>query len=29
VAPSGNQAENREDKLQPIAAEGPGLLDQN
>jgi hypothetical protein len=27
VAPPGNQAANREDKLQPIAMEGPGLLD--
>jgi len=27
VAPPGNQAANREDKLQPIAMEGPGVLD--
>jgi len=27
VAPPGNQAANRENKLQPIAMEGPGLLD--
>jgi hypothetical protein len=27
VAPPGNQAANREDKVQPIAMEGPGLLD--
>jgi len=27
VAPPGNQAENGENKLQPIAMEGPGLLD--
>jgi hypothetical protein len=27
VAPPGNQAANRENKLQPIATEGPGLLD--
>jgi len=29
VAPPGNQAANREDKIQPIAMEGPGLLDNN
>ncbi len=28
MAPPGNQAANRENKLQPIATEGPGLLDQ-
>ena len=28
MAPPGNQAANREDKLQPIATKGPGLLDQ-
>jgi hypothetical protein len=27
VAPPGNQAANRENKLQSIAMEGPGLLD--
>jgi hypothetical protein len=27
VAPPGNQAVNRENKLQPVATEGPGLLD--
>jgi len=27
VAPPGNQAANREDKIQPMAMEGPGLLD--
>jgi hypothetical protein len=29
VAPPGNQAANRENKLQPIAMEGPGLLDKS
>jgi hypothetical protein len=29
VAPPGNQAANRENKLQPKATEGPGLLDTN
>jgi hypothetical protein len=29
VAPPGNQAANRENKLQPIATGGPGLLDRN
>ena len=27
MAPPGNQAANRENKLQPIAMEDPGLLD--
>jgi len=29
VAPPGNQAANRENKLQPIAMEDPGLLDKS
>jgi hypothetical protein len=29
VAPPGNQAANGENKLQPVAMGGPGLLDRN
>ena len=29
MAPPGNQAANRENKLQPIAMEAPGLLDKS
>ena len=29
MAPPGNQAANRENKLQPIAMEDPGLLDKS